>query len=139
MAGTTRLELATSAVTGQRSNQLSYVPRLFFNNLVICHIESCVSRNSLFSLDSTFSLLWTQFRAEMDTKTATATTEISLSDGHQNLVSNALSPAENFAPLREWPPSTVMSTIGKASSGIITCSTLLGTMFLCSASRITVS
>ena len=27
MAGTTRLELATSAVTGQRSNQLSYVPK----------------------------------------------------------------------------------------------------------------
>jgi hypothetical protein len=29
MAGTTRLELATSAVTGQRSNQLNYVPTLF--------------------------------------------------------------------------------------------------------------
>jgi hypothetical protein len=29
MAGTTRLELATSAVTGQRSNQLNYVPRRF--------------------------------------------------------------------------------------------------------------
>ncbi len=28
MAGTTRLELATSAVTGQRSNQLNYVPGL---------------------------------------------------------------------------------------------------------------
>ena len=27
MAGTTRLELATSAVTGQRSNQLNYVPK----------------------------------------------------------------------------------------------------------------
>jgi hypothetical protein len=26
VAGTTRLELATSAVTGQRSNQLNYVP-----------------------------------------------------------------------------------------------------------------
>ena len=33
MAGTTGLEPATSAVTGQRSNQLSYVPRLFNNNL----------------------------------------------------------------------------------------------------------
>ena len=29
MAGTTRLELATSAVTGQRSNQLNYVPAVF--------------------------------------------------------------------------------------------------------------
>ncbi len=31
MAGTTRLELATSAVTGQRSNQLNYVPASFAN------------------------------------------------------------------------------------------------------------
>jgi hypothetical protein len=30
MAGTTGLEPATSAVTGQRSNQLSYVPLLLF-------------------------------------------------------------------------------------------------------------
>jgi hypothetical protein len=30
MAGTTGLEPATSAVTGQRSNQLNYVPTLFF-------------------------------------------------------------------------------------------------------------
>ncbi len=67
MAGTTGLEPATSAVTGQRSNQLSYVPRLFFNNLVICHIESSDSQLSLFSLFSTISLLWTQFRASVDT------------------------------------------------------------------------
>ena len=33
MAGTTRLELATSAVTGQRSNQLNYVPSRGINNL----------------------------------------------------------------------------------------------------------
>ena len=33
MAGTTRLELATSAVTGQRSNQLNYVPNCKINNL----------------------------------------------------------------------------------------------------------
>ena len=39
MAGTTGLEPATSAVTGQRSNQLSYVPRLFFNNLDFCYLE----------------------------------------------------------------------------------------------------
>jgi hypothetical protein len=31
LAGTTRLELATSAVTGQRSNQLNYVPSLLLN------------------------------------------------------------------------------------------------------------
>jgi hypothetical protein len=31
MAGTTGLEPATSAVTGQRSNQLSYVPKLVSN------------------------------------------------------------------------------------------------------------
>ncbi len=30
MAGTTGLEPATSAVTGQRSNQLSYVPKYRF-------------------------------------------------------------------------------------------------------------
>jgi hypothetical protein len=33
MAGTTRLELATSAVTGQRSNQLNYVPAFADENL----------------------------------------------------------------------------------------------------------
>ena len=39
MAGTTGLEPATSAVTGQRSNQLSYVPRLHCGNVDVCHIE----------------------------------------------------------------------------------------------------
>ena len=33
MAGTTRLELATSAVTGQRSNQLNYVPTCQINKI----------------------------------------------------------------------------------------------------------
>jgi hypothetical protein len=33
MAGTTRLELATSAVTGQRSNQLNYVPTRQINKM----------------------------------------------------------------------------------------------------------
>ena len=33
MAGTTGLEPATSAVTGQRSNQLSYVPSLLFSKM----------------------------------------------------------------------------------------------------------
>jgi len=40
---------------------------LFFNNLVICHIDSSVSQLSLFSLSSTISLLWTQFWASVDT------------------------------------------------------------------------
>jgi hypothetical protein len=40
---------------------------LFFNNLVICHIESESSQFSLLSLCSTISLLWTQFRAFLDT------------------------------------------------------------------------
>jgi hypothetical protein len=39
MAGTTGLEPATSAVTGQRSNQLSYVPRLSCDNVVKSLIE----------------------------------------------------------------------------------------------------
>src|ERR1700687_6571 len=68
MAGTTGLEPATSAVTGQRSNQLSYVPKIVFNNLDICHIESSVSQLSLFSLVSIVSLLWTQFLDFLDTK-----------------------------------------------------------------------
>ena len=45
MAGTTGLEPATSAVTGQRSNQLSYVPEIAFNNL---GFEPSVSKLSLF-------------------------------------------------------------------------------------------
>ena len=85
MAGTTGLEPATSAVTGQRSNQLSYVPTSLFRHLDICHIESSGSQLSLFSLFSTISLLWTQFWASIDTKqtpkTTTATTRLSLSDG----------------------------------------------------------
>jgi hypothetical protein len=54
MAGTTGLEPATSAVTGQRSNQLSYVPRLFLRltlSLRIC----CLSLLSIFSPASTLS------------------------------------------------------------------------------------
>jgi hypothetical protein len=41
---------------------------LFFNNLGLCHIESVVSQLSPFSLHSTFSPLWTQFQAFLDTK-----------------------------------------------------------------------
>ena len=85
MAGTTGLEPATSAVTGQRSDQLSYVPRLFFNNLVIRHIESSDSQLSLFSLlfyhfaavKLDFLPQWTP---RLDTKTIFPTTESSLSE-----------------------------------------------------------
>ena len=102
MAGTTGLEPATSAVTGQRSDQLSYVPRLFFNNLVIRHIESSASQLSLFSLFSTISLLWTQFRASVDTtwtprwtpNQVNATTESSLPDTFCFLVSTIPSSPE---------------------------------------------
>jgi hypothetical protein len=61
---------------------------LFFNNLGLCHIESSGSQLSLCSLFSTFSLLWTQFRASVDTtwtprwtpKSANPTTKFSVSD-----------------------------------------------------------
>jgi hypothetical protein len=103
MAGTTGLEPATSAVTGQRSNQLSYVPTSLFRHLDICHIESSVSRFSLFSLGSIFSLLWTQFRGSIDTKQTpkltTATTRLTLPDESVFLVSKApFSPEEKSSP-----------------------------------------
>jgi hypothetical protein len=74
---------------------------LFFNNLVIRHIESSVSQLSLFSLFSTISLLWTQFWASVDTtwtprwtpNQVNATTESSLSDEPEFGV--------RFAPLTE--------------------------------------
>ncbi len=44
MAGTTGLEPATSAVTGQRSNQLSYVPKVAMQQPGLSHIEGGVSQ-----------------------------------------------------------------------------------------------
>jgi len=46
MAGTTGLEPATSAVTGQRSNQLSYVPTLSRDNLDLRHLNPAHARKS---------------------------------------------------------------------------------------------
>jgi hypothetical protein len=40
MAGTTGLEPAASAVTGQRSNQLNYVPN-FYGNPRVSRLSSC--------------------------------------------------------------------------------------------------
>ena len=98
MAGTTGLEPATSAVTGQRSNQLSYVPTSLFRHLDICHIESSGSQLSLFS---TILPLWTELRVSVDTnvntKTITATTRLTLPEenvlvstfpGHRTKVSS---------------------------------------------------
>ena len=84
MAGTTGLEPATSAVTGQRSNQLSYVPKIVFNNVAICHIESSVSQLSLFRFILPFRCRGLSFgpslKTKLDTKFTTATTRLSLPD-----------------------------------------------------------
>ena len=78
MAGTTGLEPATSAVTGQRSNQLSYVPKKFFNNLAKHHIEPNVSQLSLFfarfyfvALDEIFRPVWTPNKIPKQSKAVT--------------------------------------------------------------------
>jgi hypothetical protein len=69
LAGTTRLELATSAVTGQRSNQLNYVPSLFMGLVGNPHVY-CVF---LLSMDLPVSILSTEyirFRIKLDSKWA---------------------------------------------------------------------
>lgn len=49
MAGTTGLEPATSAVTGQHSNQLNYVPNCYFFNIaedgLLCRLGEWKSRS----------------------------------------------------------------------------------------------
>lgn len=104
MAGTTGLEPATSAVTGQRSNQLSYVPRLFFNNLVICHIESERSQISLFSLLYRFAAL-DKFRAFSDTaghqtghEKFLCNDKTSLSETDKKFRRLILAPEDNISP-----------------------------------------
>jgi hypothetical protein len=51
MAGTTRLELATSAVTGQRSNQLNYVPTNACqkSKLTFCPVQSALLSQNICS------------------------------------------------------------------------------------------
>ena len=65
MAGTTGLEPATSAVTGQRSNQLSYVP-LQFQSLTANRRFYCLFLLSIPSLVSIFSTGYNRIPGEMD-------------------------------------------------------------------------
>ena len=88
MAGTTGLEPATSAVTGQRSNQLSYVPKIVFQQLRF--ISHRIKRFAVFRFLASFYLFAAadsilgfgghHVDTKVDTKTNTATTEPSLSD-----------------------------------------------------------
>ena len=88
MAGTTGLEPATSAVTGQRSDQLSYVPKSVFSTL-----EYMSHRIKRFAEVAVFASLYLfaavdpisehfghQMDTKLDTKTVTATTRLSLSE-----------------------------------------------------------
>ena len=64
MAGTTGLEPATSAVTGQRSNQLSYVPKIVFQQFGL----RCLKPSVFFgSIGSKHSPLFESFRVFLDT------------------------------------------------------------------------
>ena len=74
MAGTTGLEPATSAVTGQRSNQLSYVPKIVFNKPGYMSHRIREFITFAIPLCSIVSLLWTGFEVFVDTKTSNATT-----------------------------------------------------------------
>jgi hypothetical protein len=58
MAGTTGLEPATSAVTGQRSNQLSYVPKTVLHLGYMLHGIKYLAAFAI-SLCSIISLVWT--------------------------------------------------------------------------------
>jgi hypothetical protein len=65
MAGTTRLELATSAVTGQRSNQLNYVPTRHTVRAKPACLLSTLAVNR-FACFNPFAPNTTSFRYEID-------------------------------------------------------------------------
>ena len=54
MARVTGLEPATSAVTGQHSNQLSYTRAPFFLGRALCLVKSCPVRQAVFTLSNAF-------------------------------------------------------------------------------------
>jgi hypothetical protein len=72
MAGTTGLEPATSAVTGQRSDQLSYVPKIVFQQLG--YMSHRIKRFAAFAIFASFYLFAVVdsisgfFGHQMDTK-----------------------------------------------------------------------
>ena len=84
MAGTTGLEPATSAVTGQRSNQTELRPQIVFQQLrLMSHRIKRFAEGANFASFYLFVAVGAIFRFSGDhvnTKTVTATTEISLSD-----------------------------------------------------------
>jgi hypothetical protein len=84
MAGTTGLEPATSAVTGQRSNQLSYVPTLRPSNMDMLRrmsdLQICCSLSSTILRTEPSSSLWED---QMNFKMSDATTDTSLSEDEQ--------------------------------------------------------
>ena len=61
MAGTTGLEPAASAVTGQRSNQLNYVPTLFSSGLLETRAFTVFPRSPRFPLLPSFPPRITDF------------------------------------------------------------------------------
>ena len=72
MAGTTGLEPATSAVTGQRSNQLSYVPKIALQQLgYMSHRAGEHSITVRFC--SSISLFWTHVWSTQDPANPTTT------------------------------------------------------------------
>ena len=69
MAGTTGLEPAASAVTGQRSNQLNYVPKAYFYRVsgeAACLLHFLAVQ--CFALFNHFHLIYAEFSLKTDSK-----------------------------------------------------------------------